>query len=155
MGRRLCVLVLILAGMVPTATTGAEPRMPTPGLSPAEVVEIQLTALQHNDTPIPDAGIMQTWAFAHPDNRRITGPLPRFAAMLKGPGYAILINHRRHEIKALAATDMDAVFAITVTGNDGRAVLYQWQVSKAASGEYAGMWMTTAVSPPIPTGEET
>ena len=61
--------------------------LPGPGLSPVEVVAIQLTALQANDAPETDAGIAQTWAFAHPDNQRMTGPLPRFAQMIKGPQY--------------------------------------------------------------------
>ena len=51
---------------------------PHPALSPAEVVVIQLDALQANAAE-NDAGIAQAWAFAHPDNKRMTGPLPRFA----------------------------------------------------------------------------
>ena len=56
---------------------------PDPALSPAEVVVIQLDALRGNEAET-DAGIAQTWAFAHPDNKRMTGPLPRFAQMIKG-----------------------------------------------------------------------
>ena len=31
-----------------------------------------------NNYPNKDAGIKQTWEFAHPNNQRITGPLERF-----------------------------------------------------------------------------
>ena len=58
---------------------------PNPDITPAEVIAIQLHGLQYNDTPEIDAGIHQTWEFAHPRNRAMTGPLPRFATMLKGP----------------------------------------------------------------------
>jgi len=127
--------------------------IPDPALSPAEVVETQLKALQVNDTPETDAGIAQTWAFAHPDNKRVTGPLPRFAGMIKGPMYRLLLNHQSHEIEEVSSTDDQAVFAVTVTGESGKAVIYQWRVAKVAEGEHAGAWMTTAVSPPIGAGQ--
>ncbi len=127
--------------------------MPDPALSPAVVVETQLKALQVNDTPETDAGIAQTWAFAHPDNKRVTGPLPRFAGMIKGPMNRILLNHQSHEVEEVSSTDDQAVFAVTVTGESGKAVIYQWRVAKVAEGEHAGAWMTTAVSPPIGAGQ--
>jgi hypothetical protein len=124
-----------------------------PALSPAEVVEIQLSALQTNDSPEADAGIARTWAFAHPDNKRMTGPLPRFARMIKSPAYRLLLDHRAHEIEEIARSDDGVVFAVTVTADSGEVVIYQWQVGKVAEGEDAGAWMTTAVSPPVPAGK--
>jgi hypothetical protein len=131
----------------------ADVRMPDPALSPAEVVEIQLSALQANDTPAADAGIAQTWAFAHPDNKRVTGPLPRFASMIKGPLYRILLNHRSHEVEEISRTGVEAAFAVTVTGQAGELVMYRWRVAKVGDGTEAGAWMTIAVSPPVRAGE--
>lgn len=147
---RLLVAVLMI---VTAPASAAEPLVPDPSLSPAEVVEIQLGALQANDTPETDAGIAQTWAFAHPDNRRVTGPLPRFAEMIKGPQYRMLLNHRAHEVKELARADDEVVFAVTVTAADGRLFGYVWTVRKVIAGEHAGAWMTVAVSPPVKLGE--
>jgi Domain of unknown function (DUF4864) len=125
---------------------------PHPGLSPAEVVATQLEALQANEAET-DAGIAQTWAFAHPDNKRMTGPLPRFAQMLKGPQYRMLLNHRSHEVIEVARTDEEAVFAVTITTPTGDVVDYRWTVAKVRDGEHAGAWMTIAVSPPVPAGQ--
>ena len=69
--------LVALALLVAAPSWAADLLRPDPALSPAEVVAIQLDALQTNDTPEADAGIAQTWAFAHPDNKRVTGPLPR------------------------------------------------------------------------------
>jgi hypothetical protein len=126
---------------------------PDPALSPAEVVEIQLTALQANDAPASDAGIAQTWAFAHPKNKRVTGPLPRFAEMIKGPQYRILLNHRSHEVKEVSRTDSQAVFAVIVASQDDEVFGYSWTVEKVVDGEHVGAWMTTAVSPPMRLGQ--
>ena len=69
--------IFALVAPLATGPSFATELVPDPALSPAEVIAIQLSALQANDTPGPDAGIAQTFAFAHPDNRRVTGPLPR------------------------------------------------------------------------------
>jgi hypothetical protein len=143
------VALLVLAA----PSWAADPLMPDPALSPAEVVSIQLNALQANDTPETDAGIAQTWAFAHPDNKRVTGPLPRFAQMIKGPLYQVLLDHRSHDIKEVSRTDDQADFAVTVTSQTGEVVGYRWSVAKVAEGANAGAWMTIAVSPPVPVGE--
>ena len=45
-------------------------------LKPLEILNIQLKALQNNDSK--DSGIEQTWLFAHPQNKLATGPYPRF-----------------------------------------------------------------------------
>ena len=143
---RLSLLAAALLVMT-TLSWAQDVRTPNPALSPVEVVEIQLIALQANDTPEADAGITRTWAFAHPDNKRMTGPLPRFAL------YRILLNHRSHEVEEVSRTDDEAVFAVTITSQTSEVVVYRWSVAKVADGEDAGAWMTTAVSPPIPVGE--
>lgn len=144
----LALTLLLLAA----AASAADPPAPDPALSPAEVVAIQLDALQANETET-DAGIALTWAFAHPDNKRMTGPLPRFAQMIKGPLYRLLLNHRAHEIKEVARTSDEVVFAVTVTTQDGEVVGYRWSVAKVTGGEHAGAWMTVSVSPPVPVGQ--
>ena len=145
------VAVALLAMAAPL--WAADLREPDPALSPADVVAIQLNALQTNDTPETDAGIAQTWAFAHPDNKRVTGPLPRFAQMIKGPLYQVLLGHRSHEIREVLATDDQVDFAVTVTSQKGEVVGCRWSVAKAAGGDDAGAWMTISVSPPQPIGE--
>jgi Domain of unknown function (DUF4864) len=146
--------LLAAALLVVTAPSwAADVLVPDPALSPAEVVAIQLTALQANDAPETDAGIARTWAFAHPDNKRMTGPLPRFAQMIKGPQYRMLLNHRSHEVTEVSRTDSQAVFAVTVTAENGEAFGYGWTVQKVADGQNAGAWMTVAVSSPVKLGE--
>ena len=147
------ITALALALLTAAAPAGAADLLaPDPALSPAEVVAIQLDALQANQAGT-DAGIAQTFAFAHPDNKRMTGPLPRFARMIKGPQYRMLLNHRSHDIREVARTDKNAVFAVMVTTRTGEVVSYQWSVAKVTGGEHAGAWMTVSVSPPVAVGQ--
>ena len=71
----------------------AEFIKPHPDFLPEEVVSIQLTALQKNNIPFKNAGIEQTWKFAHPNNRKFTGPLSKFKSMMNTPSYSIMLNH--------------------------------------------------------------
>lgn len=145
---------LALAGGT-TAPSAQELLQPDPAFSPKKVVSIQLNALKRNDTPEADAGIRQTWAFAHPANRRVTGPYPQFKRMIEMPSYAPLLGHRRHLIEKVAQGEDVARFAVTVTARNGKVYAYQWEVRKIAEGADAGAWATTAVSPPMDAGDST
>ena len=135
--------------------TGQELLTPDPNLPPERVVEIQLQSLQKNDVPDPDTGITQTWAFAHPDNKRVTGPLERFARMIKSPDYRNMLDHQEHIIKPVVQTDDYALFAVTIITADDQKMSFKWEVKKVKTGELAGSWMTIAVSPPLRGGDST
>ena len=57
------------------------------------MVEIQLKALKNNNKPYENAGIEQTWEFAHPSNKQTTGPLSKFIQLLNANSYNILLDH--------------------------------------------------------------
>lgn len=130
-------------------TNAQELLTPNPDMSAKRVVEIQLTALQQNDSPSVDAGIVQTWKFAHPDNKRYTGPLARFAAMVKSPYYRDMINHSKHTIKTIVTTNQYALFRVTIVSKDNVSSTFKWELMKAKTGTLSGAWMTTSVSPPL------
>jgi len=123
-------------------------QRPDPALSPSQVVSIQLEALKNNDVPRLDAGIKQTYALAHPDNKRLTGPLPKFTQMIKGPLYQVMLNHRAHSIEKVAQSANRAVFGVTVVGAGGEVYKFQWTVQRIETGGDAGAWATISVSPP-------
>ena len=81
---KLNILVIILFC---TSISKADLLKPNESILPSEVVKIQLTGLQKNDLNFKDSGIEQTWNFAHPNNKKVTGPLPNFKRMLKGDSY--------------------------------------------------------------------
>ena len=81
---KLNILIIILFC---TSISKADLLKPNESILPSEVVKIQLTGLQKNDLNFKDSGIEQTWNFAHPNNKKVTGPLPNFKRMLKGDSY--------------------------------------------------------------------
>lgn len=150
-GRRVTVAGLLLLFLISPAV--AELQQPDPGLSPKRVVEIQLQSLRQNDSPVPDAGIEQTWVFAHPENKRLTGPLERFAVMLKGPNYKMLLTLREYRIEKVVRTEKRALFNVSIVAAAGQRAAFQWEVAKVEEGIHAGAWMTIGVSPPLRSGD--
>ena len=134
-------------------TRAAEMVYPNPDIAPAEVIAIQLNGLQYNDSPEIDAGIRQTWAFAHPRNRAMTGPLQRFATMLKGPGYDMMLHHASHQIVPANSGDGWRQFDVFMESGNGKLLQFAWIVEKVTEGRYKDCWMTVAVSAPRSAGQ--
>ena len=153
MWRRTILVVFLALLFFSAAARAAEMVYPNPDIDPAEVIAIQLNGLQYNDMPEADTGIRQTWAFAHPRNRAMTGPLPRFATMLKGPGYKMMLNHASHQIVPKNSGNGWRRFDVFMEAENGKVLEFAWIVEKVTAGRYKGCWMTVAVSAPRPAGQ--
>ncbi len=94
------------------STAKAELLKPNSDIKPDRVIEIQLSGLQNNDLIYKDSGIEQTWNFAHPNNKRVTGPLDKFKRMIKGDSYQMMINHLSHTITKLGSGENWAQFEV-------------------------------------------
>jgi hypothetical protein len=131
----------------------ADLLIPNNSILPAEVVKIQLVALMNNDKKFEDSGIEQTWNFAHPNNKKNTGPLPNFKMMIKGNSYQMLINHISHTITKLGSSENWAQFEVVILDKEKIYHKFNWQVEKfTLEGPLQGCWLTTIVSNPIPLG---
>ena len=129
----------------------AELLKPTPEINPEEVVKIQLSSLMNNNEPYLNAGIEQTWEFAHPSNRAFTGPIQRFTQMMYAPSYAVMLDHKKHEIIEVKLDKNIAYFFIELTSMDGKMFGFKWTLEKVKEeGGFKNCWMTTAVSTPMP-----
>ena len=131
----------------------ADLLIPNSSILPAEVIKIQLDALKNNDGEFKDSGIEQTWNFAHPNNKKNTGPLPKFKMMIKGNSYQMLLNHLSHNITELGSSDKWAQFEVVILDKEKIYHKFNWQVEKfTMDGPLRGCWLTTVVSSPIPLG---
>ena len=128
---------------------------PNENLKPLDVIQIQLKALQNNDSPTNDTGIEQTWVFAHPRNKMVTGPYPRFRIMLYDPHYRILINHSSHNINLLQESENRYVFGVNIVSEEQQNFYYEWQIEKGSEENCQNCWFTSAVSYPQVRGENT
>ena len=131
----------------------AEILKPSSNIKPSEVVKIQLNGLQKNDLDFKDSGIEQTWNFAHPNNKKVTGPLPNFKRMIKGDSYQMMLDHLSHTITKLGSSDNWAQFEVIILDKNKIYHKFNWQVEKyTLDGILKDCWLTTMVSNPIPLG---
>ena len=131
----------------------AELINPSSSIKPSEVVKIQLTGLKNNNKDFKDSGIEQTWNFAHPKNKKVTGPLENFKRMIKGDSYQMMIDHLSHTITMLGSDDNWAQFEVVILDKNKIYHKFNWQVEKyTKEGTLKDCWLTTMVSNPIPLG---
>ena len=136
-----------------TSLSNAELLSPSRAITPKEVIKIQLEGLQKNDNKYLDSGIEQTWNFAHPNNKRVTGPLNNFKKMIKSPSYQMMIDHLSHTITKVDSNDKMAQFEVIILDKNKIYHKFNWQVEKYnLDGDLKDCWLTTMVSNPIPLG---
>tara|TARA_Y100000590_G_scaffold266968_1_gene299826 strand:+ start:214 stop:678 length:465 start_codon:yes stop_codon:yes gene_type:complete len=137
-----------------TNISNADLIKPSSNLKPFEVLMIQLNSLRNNNDPYKDAGIEQTWEFAHPNNKASTGPLEKFKQMIYSDSYKILISHENNKTIILKKTPNKLIYKVYVLSDDKKKYYYIWQIEKVKQeGRFKNCWMTTAVSDPIYLGE--
>jgi len=144
-------IVLFLYILLSSEIVIAELLKPTPNLQPQEVISIQLNALKDNNNPYEDAGIEQTWVFAHPSNKLFTGPLSNFIKMMYSPSYVIMLNHLEHNIILVSNEANVSYFFIELTDKEGNKFGFRWIMEKVIiNSEFKDCWMTIGVSKPLP-----
>ncbi len=131
------------------ARAGADPLsddlVPAPGLTPAEVVRIQLEALRENGTD--DRGIAVAFRFASPGNKRSTGPLPRFAAMIKEGPYALMLRFTDADYAPVQVRGRFAAQRVTLAAPGQVPVSYVFYLSRQdTDGPLKECWMTDGVN---------
>ena len=125
---------------------------PAENLTAYDVVKIQLTALKKNNKPNKNSGIKQTWVFAHPENKKITGPYERFQRMLLKDQYNILLNHESHKIKLIMNSKNKYIYNVELISSNKMMYFYEWHLEKSTTKNCINCWFTTSVSPPINKG---
>ena len=116
--------------------------VPEPGLSPGDVIRIQLEALRHNDEQ--DRGIAVAFRFASPANRANTGPLSRFIAMIEQGPYALMLDFQHVDYGPVETASDQARRRVTLTGARA-SITYWFYLSRQSEAPYTDCWMTDAV----------
>ena len=146
-------LIIFFLAILFIVSSKADIVKPNNRIEPFQVVKIQLRSLMKNNDPFKDAGIEQTWEFAHPNNQKYTGPLERFKLMLKGESFSMLLNHSDHQLSEVYTSEDVATYEVIVLDTEKKYYKFKWQVEKyTKEGPLKDCWLTTAVSQPVSLG---
>ena len=122
--------------------------LPNDLFSSIEVVELQMSSLQTN-TKNNNSGIYQCWLFAHPENKKYTGPFNNFKRMISDTPYKILLNSTKFKVKLLNENKNNATYSVNVDAYDNKRYNLTWVLEKASiSQDCKNCWMTTSVTQP-------
>ena len=130
----------------------ADTIQPTKNLSAYDVIKIQLNALMNNNESKQNDGIKQTWIFAHPENKKFTGPYERFEKMILSNQYKILLNHVSHKINLITDSKNKNIYSIELIAKNKIIYFYEWHLEIGSTENCNNCWFTTIVSPPINKG---
>ena len=149
----LIVFKFLIFFFISISISKAELLKPNSQINPSEVVKIQLKILQKNNEGFQDSGIEKTWNFAHPNNKKATGPLEKFKRMIKGNNYKMMINHLSHTVTQVTSGDDWVQFEVILLDKEKIYHKFNWQVEKyTGDGPLKNCWLTTMVSSPEPLG---
>src|ERR1700722_10147596 len=127
---------------------------PKPELTPQQVVEYQLTVLQKNDQPTPNAGIEKAFRFASPANQKSVGPISHFISIVHSPSYAALLNAKEATVTNVQVDDREAKILARIVGGSGSEMFYLFILSKQSEGEEINCWLTDGVIGIQPADDE-
>lgn len=134
-----------VAGSLPAHQVRTEYTQPHPSLSPQEVVEIQILALQANDHPSPNYGIKKVYNFSSPDNKAALGPVDNYIDMLHNPVYRPLINLKIYGLDDVRIMQDVAIQKVTMIDAEDEPAVFVFQLSLQQDEPFDDCWMIDKV----------
>ena len=142
------LLILTLSLFVINNNKALSNVLPNDIFSAIEVVELQMTSLQTN-SKINNAGIYQCWLFAHPENKKYTGPFSNFKRMIADTSYKILLNSIKFKTQLISKSDKVVKYSVVIDAFDNKRYQLNWVLEKAKlNKDCKNCWMTTVVTQP-------
>lgn len=117
---------------------------PNKALTPQQVVQIQLKALQQNDQS--DSGVITVFNFSSPKNKLRIGPISHLRVLVRDPAYQSMLNFRKHKKGQLVITENTAYQLVVIEGRDGQEEVYMFILCKQRKGTYKDCWMTEGIA---------
>ena len=142
------LLILTLSLFVFNNNKALSNVLPNDIFSAIEVVELQMTSLQTN-SKINNEGIYQCWLFAHPENKKYTGPFSNFKRMIADTSYKILLNSIKFKTQLISKSDRVIKYSLVIDAFDNKRYQLDWVLEKAKlNKDCKNCWMTTVVTQP-------
>ena len=118
-------------------------KMPTPELTPGDVVEIQLQALKNNDDT--DEGIERAFNFISSYFSKDENSLRTFTNIVKSEDFQAILNYADVEKSPVRYHYHTAFQMVEVSDKNKRKVVFLFTLKRHHDDPYKGCWMTESV----------
>ncbi|MEN7548009.1 DUF4864 domain-containing protein [Rapidithrix thailandica] len=134
------VVAIIILSIILTSHTAQNTLSTSPAdLSPMDVVQQQLKALQTN--PLDDKGIQHAYQFTSPQQKWQNGGWEQYSFQLKNSFCKELLNCQHFELMALDVHGERAQQLVKVINHEGKAFTFMFELTKYHSG-----WLTDNIA---------
>ena len=82
--------------------------------------------------------------FAHPENKKITGPIKNFKKMIKSDPYSIFLDHNENKIETVHKDEFHEVYLVKVTKNN-ISKTFLWTLITYIDNNKNSFWFTVNV----------
>ena len=113
--------------------------------SPEQVVSLQVNALI--DSKLDPDRVAVCYGLASPNNRLVTGPLERFASMVRTPPYDRFFGALETQVGKAELEEDFANVLVSGISETNQPFAYRFLLSRQTSEPFTGCWMTDAVIP--------
>ena len=119
---------------------------PNTKLTAYQVLALQLESLKNNKRLRQDRGIKQVYIFAHPENKKVTGPIDNFTKMLKSDAYSMFLDHDDSKVAVMHQDQFHEIYLIRVyKGKKSRD--FVWTLITYIDNNKIPYWYTVNVIP--------
>lgn len=154
------IILLLFLGVIFTTSSSLSPNhivpdsdvkhsfelpQPNPSLGPQEVVEIQILALQENDKPYKNYGVLTAFNFASPENKSKNGPELKYIKMIHNPIYNSLIEFKRYGLDDIYIVNNLALQKVTLIDAHDNPAVYLFKLTRQVEKPFEGCWMIDSV----------
>ena len=138
------IIFASLAGFVGLHLQSKDLILPSTKLTGYQVLVLQLQSLKNNTKLGNDRGIEQVFIFAHPENKKITGPIKNFKKMIKSDPYSIFLDHNENKIETVHKDEFHEVYLVKVTKNN-ISKTFLWTLITYIDNKKNSFWFTVNV----------
>ena len=138
------IIFASLAGFVGLHLQSKDLILPSTKLTGYQVLVLQLQSLKNNTKLGNDRCIEQVFIFAHPENKKITGPIKNFKKMIKSDPYSIFLDHNENKIETVHKDEFHEVYLVKVTKNN-ISKTFLWTLITYIDNNKNSFWFTVNV----------
>ena len=138
------IIFALIIGFVGFKSKSNNLILPNAKLTAYQVLILQLQSLKNNSKLGEDRGIEQVFIFAHPDNKKITGPINKFKKMIKSYPYSIFLDHNENKVELAHKDQFHEVYLVKVTKNK-RSRTFLWTLIPYIDDNKNFLWSTVSV----------
>ena len=137
---------LLLLIFLISCTGGESVIEESKSLNSEEVLNLILESYK-NFSDNPEEAVDLIWGFAHEDNKEITGPKERFAAMLVSEPYDSIIDLKDYSYEIIFESEENIHYEVKVLTQNNNYFVITWVFQKTLCDEKP-CWRTIGVSQP-------